>query len=84
MLETKRAYQITPVPEGHPAYIDFTTMFEIHVTDRDGNHWLFYIAPTENENIFEIIQMIDNFDDAVLDMLTEIWYRAISQDNKNK
>ena len=69
----KRNYEITQITPEHPLYLDTISQLEVHISDDNDNHWLFYIAPKPTQDILELLHMIDNFDDEVLDMLTKVW-----------
>ena len=73
MVTLKRKYEITQITPEHPLSLGAIDQLEVHISDDNDNHWLFYIAPKATQNILELLHMIDNFDDEVLDMLTKVW-----------
>ena len=75
-MTMKRSYEATQIGKDHPAYIDGIKIIEIHAWNEKDEHWLFYIAPKAEDDIFNILEMIDSFEDEVLDMLTLIWTKA--------
>lgn len=72
-MTLKRNYEVTQIEKGHPLYLDEIQQLEVHISDANGNEWLFYIAPKPTQDILELLHMIDDFEDEVLDMLTKIW-----------
>lgn len=82
-MKLKRKYEITTITPEHPLYLDSINQLEIHISDDNDNHWLFYIAPKPYQDIHELLYMIDDFDEEVLDMLTKVW-DVTTNDNKGR
>lgn len=72
----KRNITATVIGKDHPMYIENIPQCEVVVSNDKDEHWLFYISPKAGEDIMKTLEIIDNFDDDILDLISGIWSEA--------